>query len=222
MFNMKMELIPHPILNKKNHAEWAHTYQETETKLSRLISAYLNLFAEAFQSELVFTSAESCKPIVASYGAGPCVIMGAAIQKVGFTAHFSHEGEVSVAWPILMDFLQRTLSKEKKKNTIDLHLRGGIKNNPTSQKIIQNIEQYAAITNSLLKLFYFKICSLKLLNTEDAPSESLSIDTRNGSLSTYDPLVDNPSHYRKLTPEDIELARKSFEENQSIKVVYYN
>ncbi len=58
------------------------------------------------------------------------------------------------------------------------------------------------------------------LRPDEEHSKSLALDTRLGTISSYDPRRDNPVSFRKLTLEDIHWAQNSFEKNPNLKLVY--
>ena len=179
-----------------------------------------NLIAEAFQAEVVFSHANDDKPILASYGAGPCVIACGyePNHRVGFMAHFSHNGEVSNGTLIIVSHLHKIL--RGKSGKFHLNLRGGIPTNPNSKKILSAIEKLVQWAKSSPFKISFEVHSIKTLGGETDNSESLALDTRNGMMAEYDPLKNNPHNYRKLTREDMIWAQKSYEEAPRLKISY--
>ncbi len=193
------------------------TEREESCALSpRLAIKIQDTVMEVFQSEIVFGSAYSAKPILASYGAGPCVILSGydPVHKVGFLAHFSHADEVIIGAKAIYLMVQKYLKHLK--TNFHITLKGGIISDPISQKTLIAIHQ--TITSFSHPSIAFKILSAEHLLSEESPSQSLSLDLRSGSFQAYDPLVNNPLHYRKLTVEDIFWAQHSFERSAQLKV----
>jgi hypothetical protein len=178
-----------------------------------------NPFAEVFQSEVGFTTALDAKPIISSYGAGPCVIVGGynLHTKTAFLAHFSHAGEVHVGATMIMERLKALV--ENKQEEFLLTLKGGIIGDPISEKTMKSIATWV-LSYSQPKGISFKIVSQESLKSFRDESKSLSIDTRTGAINQFDPLNDNPLFYRHLTLEDINRARISFEVMPCLTVVY--
>jgi len=178
-----------------------------------------NPFAEVFQSEVGFTTASDAKPIISSYGAGPCVIVGGynLHTKTAFLAYFSHAGEVDVGATMIMERLKALV--ENKEEEFLLTLKGGIVGDPISRKTMNSIANWVS-SYSQGKRISLKIVSIDPLKSSRGASKSLSIDTRTGAINEYDPLKHNPVFYRHLTVEDINRARISFELMPCLTLVY--
>jgi hypothetical protein len=149
--------------------------------------------AEALQSELAVTIATDKKPIVASYGAGPCVIVGGyeSINKIAFVVHFSNAREIRKDGGEIFYSISKW-AKASITTPIQIHLRGGKKGSETSEATIKAIRVWMTQRKDLP----MEIASEDILDNGCRGSKSLSIDSRNGTVSKYDPLT-NPQH-RKL------------------------
>lgn len=183
--------------------------------LSASISHRLNgaEIAEALQAEAAFTTSTDKKPIVATYGAGPCVALGGydATNKIAFVVHFSNAGEVRKSGGVIFYNIAR-LVKTKIEAPIQLHLRGGIKGQ--SEAIIKAIKIWMRQRDDLP----MKIASQDILDSwMSFGGKSLSIDSRNGKVSDYDPMA-NPTH-RELDDMTVMMAIMSAYE-PNIKVAY--
>jgi hypothetical protein len=147
------------------------------------------LIAEVFQSEAGFTNAVDKKPIVATFGCGPCVAVGGydSINHVAFVVHFADANEVEkcgrrVAYNI-RSLMQKPLTCE---TPIAIHIRGGIKGK--SERTVEGIRQWIMHTLDLPTT----IASEEVLLSDRLDSsESLSIDSRSGTVCDYNPKL-NP------------------------------
>jgi len=160
----------------------------TPNQVSRLSQAILNgdEIAEVLQSEAGFTIATDEKPILATYGCNPCVALGGydATNKTAFVVHFSHAGEVrECGWMLLYNISK--LAKEKIETPIQLHLRGGVKGR--SEAIIKEIKIWMREREDLP----MEIASQEVLLSGMDYGKSLSIDSRTGEVSEYEPMA-NP------------------------------
>jgi hypothetical protein len=213
------------IILYRGNTTWPFSDEDTQTTdhqydIKKLI---LNIFyihdtvIEIFQSEIAFASPSSPKPVLASYGAGPCVIIGGydKVHKIGFIAHFSHEGEVFIGALAIREKLQKMLAGRK--GDFEVVLKGGITSDSLSQRTIVQVTSFLERFRETKLGFSLNLVSTDFLESHDDASKSLCIDTRNGTIREYDPLVHNPFHYRKLSPRDIEWARDSFEHSPRLK-----
>lgn len=185
----------------------------------RIISAggQKDSIVEAFQAEVVFSHAKDPKPVIASYGAGPCIIVaGYELEaRIGFVAHFSHAGEVEVGKDRIVSKLSNMLGGRAGK--FDLSLKGGIIGDETSAATSKSIMKW--VSSCVMGIVLTVASSDPLINSA-AESKSVLLDTRNGSMRTYSPLEDNPNHYRRLQESDFIWARDSFEKEAKLKCVY--
>lgn len=144
--------------------------------------------ADALQAEAVFTNAAAKKPIVATYGCGPCVAVGGfePANKMAFLVHFQLAEEVRACGGEISGEILKLISK-KMRDPIQLHLRGGELNCPESEETIKAIRQWMYLRNDLP----MQIASIDLFPSDPLVSKSLLIDSRTGHVSEYD-LSANP------------------------------
>lgn len=168
--------------------------------------------AETLQAEASFTIATDKKPIVATYGCGPCVALGGydAINKIAFIVHFSNAMEVRNCGRVIFYNISK-LIKKKITIPIQIHLRGGYKGR--SERTIEAIKIWMKGRED----FPMEIASEDILCNSSSGSKSLSIDSRNGQVAEYDCLL-NPKR-REITPLNIRLAIRSAY-NPKITVAY--
>ncbi|MBS3905295.1 MAG: hypothetical protein KGZ39_08225 [Simkania sp.] len=214
------ELVPYFSINEHiKNKQIAEQDALREAKLIQLFRSLIiidNPIAEAFQAEAIVSHALDDKPIIASYGAGPCVIICGyePDQKVGFIAHFSHFGEVSPGTQVITTVVKRFLKHSLGNFIVDL--KGGITSHPISAKIFDAIKIWTKTSKDIS----LQIRSSDPLESANDASRSIALDTRNGMIKDYDPLRDNPKNYRRLTTEDIHWARRSFDVLPQIKLVH--
>jgi len=141
--------------------------------------------AETLLAEASFTIATDKKPIVATWGCGPCVALGGydATNKIAFIVHFSNEEEVIKSGGLIFYNIAK-LVKGKITTPIQLHLRGGIEGE--SEPIIEAIKMWMKQREDLP----MEIASEDILD-RCFGSKSLSVDSRTGEVSEYNPM-DNP------------------------------
>lgn len=147
-----------------------------------------------------FTIETDKKPIVATYGLSPCVALGGydETNKIAFIVHFSNAGEVRKAAGLMFLNIAK-LAKIKIATPIKLHLRGGIEGQ--SEAIIEAIKIWMEQRPDLP----MEIASQDILvSRAHLGSKSLSIDSRNGEVSEYDPLT-NPKR-RSFSQSDTLFA----------------
>jgi hypothetical protein len=168
--------------------------------------------AETLQAEASFTIATDKKPIVATYGCGPCVALGGydATNKIAFIVHFSNAGEVRKSGGLIFYNIAK-LVKEKITTPIQLHLRGGIEGQ--SEPIIEAIKIWMKQRKDLP----MEIASEDILDSGMGFGKSLSVDSRTGEVSEYDPMS-NPKS-RGMSDLDAMSALMSAFEPQ-IKLAY--
>jgi len=134
-------------------------------------------------SEASFTTATDAKPIVATYGCGPCVALGGyeRTNKIAFIVHFANEGEVEAARGLIFHNISK-LVKEPITSPIQLHLRGGIKDR--SEGTINAIKLWMRERTDLP----MEIASEDILAAGMTGGKSLLVDSRTGEVSEYNPL----------------------------------
>lgn len=155
--------------------------QNTKTVAASNLNS--NKIAEVLQSEAGFTVADDVKPIVATYGCGPCVAVGGydPTNKIAFLVHFANAREVRESGGMIF-FNIHKLVKKTITTPIQLHLRGGYQSDKTSEKTIEAIKIWMRQRKEDLPM---EIASEDILGTSG--SKSLSIDSRTGKISEYHP-----------------------------------
>lgn len=139
--------------------------------------------AETLQAEASFTIATDKKPVVATYGCGPCVALGGydSTNKIAFIVHFSDAEEVKKSSGLIFYNIAK-LVKEKITTPIQLHLRGGFEG--SSEPIIEAIKIWMKQREDLP----MEIASEDILCSYKGSAKSLSIDSRTGKVSEYNPM----------------------------------
>jgi hypothetical protein len=140
--------------------------------------------AEAFQSEAAVTIATDKKPIVATWGCGPCIALGGyePTNKIAFIAHLSTSRQVAMSGGMILHCISE-LAENKIEKPIQLHLRGGVKN--VSEAIVEAIKGWMERCTALP----MEIATQDVLSTQMYGGKSLLIDSRNGRVSEYDPFA---------------------------------
>ena len=141
-----------------------------------------SLISATFMGEAAFTLATDKKPVVATFGCGPCVALGGFdnVNKMAFVVHFSCAEEVENFGKTLTETISK-LAKEKIQ--LQLHLRGGWSG--LSEKTIKAIREWSLLNGA-------SIISEEILSPVDEfDSKSLFIDSRNGKIGEY---YDKKSH----------------------------
>lgn len=187
---------------------------EASRRITHVASAALdpNEIVEILQSEVGFTSATDKKPIVATYGCAWCVALGGydPNNHTAFIVHFSNVKEIIQIGGTIYENI-RNLAQKKVKKPIQLHIRGGIMSNESTD-IIKGIMAWMTWQDKIP----MEIAS------EDTFSgcfggESLSIDSRTGSVSGYDPLT-NPRARKMNEFEAMSRLLSAIEPN--VQLVY--
>lgn len=121
------------------------------------------------QHDIAITNSQSEKPVLGTYGAGPCIIVAAYnfSTQQGFLSHVDSLTET----PCLRQYLQRISGNQS--DEIQVHLHGG----DNSSR-----EQAAGIVDFLRSQPNIKIVSANLC--EGLESKSLALDTRTGEIFT--------------------------------------
>jgi hypothetical protein len=167
--------------------------------------------AEILQSEAGFTISTDRKPIVATYGCGPCVALGGydATNGIAFVVHFSNMEEVIKCGGDIFYNLSK-LFKKKIESPIQLHLRGGIEGQ--SEGTISAIKVWMRREDLPME-----IASEDILGDGMSYAKSLFIDSRNGAVSNYDPLL-NPKSRKMSDFDAISTIMRGI--NANIKITY--
>lgn len=159
--------------------------------------------SEVLQAQAGFTIATDKKPIVATYGCGPCVALGGydPTNKIAFVVHFSNAKEIRESGGLIFYNISK-LAKQKIETPIQLHLRGGIEGQ--SEAIIEAIKLWMKQRDDLP----MEIASEDILDSGmNFRGKSLSIDSRTGTVSEYDPKT-NPKS-RGMSELDVMSAMRS-------------
>jgi chemotaxis receptor (MCP) glutamine deamidase CheD len=139
--------------------------------------------AEVLQSEAGFTISTDKKPIVATYGCGPCVALGGydATNGIAFVVHFSTANEVRKCGGMIFYNISK-LAKKKMESPIQLHIRGGVEGK--SEETINAIKTWMKQREDLpMEIASEDVLGSRMCND----AKSISIDSRNGTVSDYNP-----------------------------------
>ncbi len=176
--------------------------------------------AEVLQSEAGFTIATDKKPIVATYGCTTCIAVGGydATNKIAFVVHFAVSKEVIACGEMIFQHISK-LAKKKFEKPIQIHLRGGIFGKANSERTLEAIKQWMILRKDIpMEIVSQDILDDDILDDDMCFREkSLSIDSRNGTVSEYHPKR-NPKH-REITTLDILFAVSSMIE-PNIRLAY--
>ncbi len=144
-----------------------------------------NKIAEALQSQFAITQEDDERPVVATYGCGPCVALGGydPANKIAFVVHFANAEEVGESSGLIFWNIGKLIKKPiTKDNPMQLHLRGGYKGE--SESIIEAIKIWMRERDDLP----MEVVSEDILADGTGMGKSLSVDSRTGKISTYTPL----------------------------------
>ncbi len=123
------------------------------------------------QGYIGYTNSKSTKPILGTYGAGPCIIIYIYNPKT-FAASLTHIDPTVHANGILNSMIYSLRKEENEK--LEIHLRGGDGSSKEfAMKLLNDLSQKNNIE--------LKSCSLL---SGDHESKSLAIDSRNGQIYT--------------------------------------
>ena len=148
------------------------------------------------------------KPMVATYGCGPCIALGGydPTNKMAFVVHFASRREVLSGGGQLFYRISQ-MARKKIIEPIQLHLRGG--ESGYSESIIAAIRVWMKRRDDLP----MKIVSADVLGQNTI--RSLPIDSRDGRVSTYDPL-ENPHHRNKSAVDDLRALTSAYKPRISL------
>lgn len=158
---------------------------ESSTRVASAAKLDGDKIAEALQSELAITTADDARPIVATYGCGPCVAVGGydPTNKIAFGVHFSDAGEVRNSGGLIFYNISK-LVKTPISSPIQLHLRGG--HEGQSEATVEAIKLWMRQRREDLPM---EIASEDILTSGmEMGGKSLSIDSRSGEVSEYSPM----------------------------------
>lgn len=188
----------------------------------------LDSIAECGVNEAAFSNALDQKPIVATDSLATCIgIAGYESEsRSGFVIHISTEDNLEASKEMLIEKIMQLSMKYP----IQLHLRGGIKG--LSEPLMEAIERWiksASEKGCQMVVVSKEVLTEGLLSSSGVPNTmSISLDTRNGAVSSYDCSI-NPYAKQKIQisnskeVDDIftQLIVKSALEKPEIKVVYF-
>ena len=134
--------------------------------------------AEIFQGELGITNSDDPKPVLATYGVGPCVAFTgwAPKQKAGFLAHYDGLTDLSESFEVLLYWT----SKSVRDLPIEFDVRL-IQGDWPDKKIIDFIKARLNMRSDI---------PMKLVEEDVgvAMCKSIALDTRTGQTYSYDPM----------------------------------
>jgi chemotaxis receptor (MCP) glutamine deamidase CheD len=148
--------------------------------------------AEIMQREFGITQAGDVKPILATYGLGPCVgFLGwSSEHQLGFLTHYDRDTDI----PFSFAHLLNELLKHKGHSDLDFNVRiiGG--HTDYSERLIDSIKSHLNLRRDIRM-------NLIQEDTGGYGWRSAALDTRTGEVFSY---AINKNHpYRMLTEEDI-------------------
>lgn len=159
-----------------------------------------NTIAECGVDEAVFTHALDPKPIAATDSLATCIgVAGYERQdQFGFVIHFASEAALESSKEMLIEKMMQ-MSKKPMNNPIEIHLRGGIAG--LSEPLLEAIEKWiklASVKGCPMTIMSKDVLTKGLINESGIPNTmSISLDTRNGTLNTYDSST-NPYAKQKI------------------------
>ena len=171
---------------------------------------------EVLQSQAGCTISTDPKPILATWGCGPCVALGAydPTNKTAFLVHCADKLEVQIAADLIFQNISKC-AKKKIEKPLQLHLRGGLETFPSSREIVHAIKVWMGKKDTLP----MEIASEEVLVSEEHLCKSLAIDSRTGFVSEYDPRKNPKSMGEKGFNEALSSLIESITHPQ-IHVVY--
>lgn len=178
---------------------------ESSTRVASAAKLDGDKIAEALQSELAITTADDARPIVATYGCGPCVAVGGydATNKIAFVVHFANSREITASGGLIFWNISK-LVKTPISSPIQLHLRGG--HEGQSEAIVEAIKLWMTWWEK--DGLPMEIASEDILTSGmEMGGKSLSIDSRTGKVSEYSPMSNAKS--RDFSELDVMRAMMS-------------
>lgn len=156
--------------------------------------------AEVSQREFGVTRGDDSKPVLATYGLGPCVSMvgWSPEHKVGFLTHYDGLAELPGSFGSLLYRISQQLEGEA--SEFDVKIIGG--QTGQSEQIIDFLKA---------RLNMRKDIQMKLTEEETGGytnNRSIALDTRTGEVFSYDPKL-NP-HRREITDLDAMMLTTGF------------
>ncbi len=150
---------------------------------------------EVFQHEYAITRATDRRPILQSFGAGPCVIVTLydSVNKIGSIAHV--DGTTDIYNSFDQTFAELNLLRRKNNSPIEARIMGGAKG--LSEKIVYAIQDRLAEQGVSIVERDFLHYSI------NGGSASIQLDTKTGKVTNYNETnstrTDLDEHVRKLT-----------------------
>ncbi len=188
----------------------------------------LNEIAECGVEEAVFTHALDRRPIVATDSLATCVGMAGYERenRFGFVIHFTVEDALEASKEMLLEKIKQ-MSKDS--HPIEIHLRGGIAGH--SEPLVAAIEEWVRSSSELgcqMIIVSKEVLTEGLLNASGTPNTmSISLDTRDGTINTYDSSTNpyaatRPQVNSAKEADDLfdKLFMKVISEKPEIKIVY--
>lgn len=176
------------------------------------------LIAEAQMDEMVITHSGDAKPIVGTDGLGPCIALGGydPNNKVAFIVHFSRPENLSSKDLILNQI--KSLLVNPVKEAVKIYIVGGFRSGPLGPFGLPNSQ--IRLRLELKKWIAEWNLPIEIVSDTATPTfeemlrkgyrgKTLSIDSRNGGIGTYNP---------NLNP--YALPTKALDEQHEIKIVY--
>lgn len=191
-----------------------------------------NIIVECGVNEAAFSHALDLKPVIATDSLATCVGVAGyeSENKCGFVIHFATEVELETSKEMLVNKIKQ-MSKKPVTAPIQIHLRGGIAGQ--SEPLVQAIEKWVQSSSEKgcpMAIVSKNVLTKGLLNEHGVINAmSLSLDTREGLLSTYDCSANPYSTKQKIQvtkQQEVEdlvmrILESSLKETPEIKVVYF-
>lgn len=162
---------------------WFFELERMNFKPKEKFSGSFDDVVEIVQQEFGITSAKDSKPVLATYGTGPCLaVVGYNPEdKIGFLAHLdSASSEIS---PALVYNLEK-ISKNKKQK-YEFYIIGG--QSKDQKKQVEEIIDSLTIRN-LNEAVKFELTEKDLYGGNEISSRSMALDTRTGIVYDYEPM----------------------------------
>lgn len=166
-------------------------------KIKKVSPNDMKLVKEIYQRQGVFSSGESKSPIIATYGAGPCVIVEGYSNefKRGFLIHWDYLTDKKLGEKNNLYWIPKSLTHIGYFGTKDITKKVEYKirilQGTNFPGILNPIKNYFNVMNSFKdKKISFKIIQERI-GGKPAQGENIALDLRNGETFSYDPF-DNP------------------------------
>ena len=139
-------------------------------------------FAEVFQAEFGVTRASDPKPVLATFGLGPCIAIGGYDRRstVGFLAHFDKPKDGLDSFGAIYHILRQYVSPDTAR--FEVSLVGG--QDGCSEGLLAEMKR--VIKGS--EVYPMDLVREETLGSWDC-NRSLALDTRTGQVHAYNPLI---------------------------------